>query len=70
MKEQKKVSQLRIKNYLKAYRNRYPHKSIEDAARATLNWTLGIHSFIFEESISAEITKYYKKKIQKLLEEV
>ncbi len=66
MSNAKRVSKRRIKNYYTSYRTKYPHKGIENARRATLNWAIGIHKAIFgDEQLDVAIEEY-KKLIQSL----
>ena len=60
------VRSMGIINYYKSYRRRYPHKSIEDAKRATLNWIVGIHKVIVGSEPSEEVHEEYKKYVDEL----
>ena len=60
------VRSMGIINYYKSYRRRYPHKSIEDAKRATLNWIIGIHKTIVGSAPSEEEYEGYKKYVDEL----
>jgi hypothetical protein len=62
--ERKRVSEVKIKKYYKSYRERHPSKGKESAVRATLNWAIGIHKFIFSEEQLEEAIEDYKKIIQ------
>ncbi|KUH33289.1 hypothetical protein APY94_06450 [Thermococcus celericrescens] len=66
MNEVKRVSEIRIKNYYTAYRTKYPHKGIDNARRAALNWAIGIHKLIFGKEELDMAIEEYKKFIQSL----
>lgn len=66
MNELKRVSELIIENYYKAYRENHPHKDTDDAREATLKWAIGIHKAIFGDEQLDEAIKEYEEFIHSL----
>ena len=68
MKTSKKINvrSRGIINYYRSYRRRYPHKSVEDAKRATLNWIIEYIGAMGGSGPSEEEYEEYKKYVDKL----